>query len=124
MKKVCLVIGAGAGIGGSVGKKFAAEGYHAALCRRSDEAGLMKLVADIESEGGSASGHLVNAVKENAIEDLVAEVEKTVPSLWCSSIWAPRLVTGPSKTQRPRCLSSAGKWPVSACFDSARPFFR
>ena len=40
MKKVCLVIGAGAGIGGSVGRKFAQEGYHAALCRRSDEEGL------------------------------------------------------------------------------------
>ena len=39
-KKVCLVIGAGAGIGGSVGMKFAQEGYHAALCRRSDAEGL------------------------------------------------------------------------------------
>ena len=75
MKKVCLVIGAGAGIGGSVGRKFALEGYHAALCRRSDEDGLNKLVSDIESEGGSASGHLVNAVEEGAIEKLVAEVE-------------------------------------------------
>ncbi len=79
MKKVCLVIGAGAGIGGSVGRKFAQEGYHAALCRRSDEEGLSKLVSDIEAEGGSASGHLVNAVKEDAIEDLVAEVEKIGP---------------------------------------------
>ena len=40
MKKVCLIIGAGAGIGGSVGAKFAANGYHAALCRRSDAEGL------------------------------------------------------------------------------------
>ena len=51
MKKVCLVIGAGAGIGGSVGRKFAQEGYHAALCRRSDEEGLNKMVADIDPAG-------------------------------------------------------------------------
>ena len=29
MKPVCLVIGAGAGVGGNVGKRFAAGGYHA-----------------------------------------------------------------------------------------------
>ncbi|MEM7267826.1 MAG: SDR family NAD(P)-dependent oxidoreductase [Pseudomonadota bacterium] len=75
MKPVCLVIGAGAGIGGTVGKKFAAEGYHAALARRSDEEGLAKLVGDIEASGGSASGHMVNAVKENEIEDLIASVK-------------------------------------------------
>ena len=79
MKKVCLVVGAGAGIGGSVGRKFAQEGYHAALCRRSDEEGLNRMVSDIEADGGSASGHLVNAVQEDAIEDLVAEVEKIGP---------------------------------------------
>ena len=79
MKKVCLVVGAGAGIGGSVGRKFAAEGYHAALCRRSDEEGLARLVESIESEGGSASGHLVNAIDVDAIENLVAEAEKIGP---------------------------------------------
>lgn len=79
MKKVCLVIGAGAGIGGSVGRKFAEEGYHAALCRRSDEDGLKRMVSEIESEGGSASGHLVNAVKEDALENLIADVEQIGP---------------------------------------------
>ncbi len=79
MKKVCLVIGAGAGIGGSVGRKFAQEGYHAALCRRSDEDGLNRMVADIKAQGGSASGHLVNVVKEGAIETLVEEVERIGP---------------------------------------------
>lgn len=79
MNKVCLVLGAGAGIGGSVGRKFAREGYHAALCRRSDEAGLRQMVGTIEADGGSASGHLVNAVQEGAIEDLVAEVEQIGP---------------------------------------------
>ena len=79
MKKVCLVIGAGAGIGGTVGAKFAANGYHAALCRRSDTAGLEKLVSGIQEAGGSASGHMLNAVEDGAIETLVEEVEKIGP---------------------------------------------
>ena len=79
MKKVCLVIGAGAGIGGSVGRKFAQAGYHAALCRRSDAEGLAQMVASIEDEGGSASGHLLNAVEDNAIEDLVEAAETIGP---------------------------------------------
>ncbi len=78
MKKVCLVVGAGAGIGGTVGKKFAIEGYHAALCRRSDEKGLSSLVSHIESTGGSASGHLLNAAEEGAIETLVDQVEQEI----------------------------------------------
>jgi len=78
VKKVCLVIGAGAGIGGTVGKKFAAEGYHSVLCRRSDEQGLQSLVADIEAQGGSATGRLLNAIDEGAIEELVASVEKEI----------------------------------------------
>ena len=45
MQPVCLVIGAGAGIGGNVGKRFAREGFHVCLCRRSDEEGLQRLVA-------------------------------------------------------------------------------
>ena len=78
MKPVCLVIGAGAGIGGTVGKRFAREGYHAVLCRRTDSAGLAKLVEEIEGEGGSASGFLMNAVAENAIEERVAQVEADI----------------------------------------------
>jgi NAD(P)-dependent dehydrogenase (short-subunit alcohol dehydrogenase family) len=78
MKPVCLVIGAGAGIGGTVGKRFAREGYHAVLCRRSDEEGLRKLVEDILEEGGSATGFLLNAAEEGSIEDRVAAVEAEV----------------------------------------------
>jgi NAD(P)-dependent dehydrogenase (short-subunit alcohol dehydrogenase family) len=37
MKPVCLIIGAGTGIGGTVGRRFAREGYHAVLCRHTDE---------------------------------------------------------------------------------------
>lgn len=78
MKPVCLVIGAGAGIGGNVGKRFARDGYHAVLCRRSDEDGLRKLVASIEAEGGSASGFLLDASAPDSIEERVAAVEAKI----------------------------------------------
>ena len=55
MKPVCLVLGAGAGIGGNTAHRFASEGYHVALCRRSNQEGLDNMVKSIESEGGSAS---------------------------------------------------------------------
>ena len=78
-EKTCLVIGAGAGIGGSVGKKFAAEGYHAALCRRSDIDGLNTMVSGLQEAGMYASGHLLNAVDEGALEGLIEEVEAIGP---------------------------------------------
>ena len=78
MKPVCLVIGAGAGIGGTVGKRFAKEGYHAVLCRRSNEEGLNKLVAEIQDDGGEATGFLLNAVKEDTIEERVKQVEAEI----------------------------------------------
>lgn len=78
MKPVCLVIGAGAGIGGNVGKRFAENGYHAVLCRRSDEGGLQKLVQAIESDGGSASGFLLNAVEKGSIEERIEAVEADI----------------------------------------------
>ncbi len=61
MKPVCLVIGAGAGIGGNVGKRFAREGYHSVLCRRSDQDSLDQLVQSIEDQGGSATGFLMKS---------------------------------------------------------------
>jgi NAD(P)-dependent dehydrogenase (short-subunit alcohol dehydrogenase family) len=72
---VCLVIGAGAGIGGTVGRRFAAEGYHTVLCRRTDLDGLARLVDKIKSDGGSASGYLLDAVQADSIEQRVAAVE-------------------------------------------------
>ena len=79
MRPVCLIIGAGAGIGGNVGKRFAQGGYHAVLCRRTNKEGLSKLVEAIESEGGSASGFLLNAIEADSIEDRVASVEADIP---------------------------------------------
>lgn len=77
-KPVCLVIGAGAGIGGTVGRKFADNGYHAVLCRRSDQEGLDRLVGDIRAGGGDATGIMLNAIEDEAIETLVERVESEI----------------------------------------------
>ncbi len=81
MKPVCLVMGAGAGIGGTVGKRFAQEGYHAVLCRRTDQEGLNTLVADIEGAGGTATGHLLNAIDPDGIEQRVAAIEADIGAI-------------------------------------------
>ena len=78
MKPVCLVMGAGAGIGGTVGARFAKEGYHSVLCRRSDEEGLRRMVAAIEAAGGSASGHLLDATQPDIIEERAAAIEADI----------------------------------------------
>ena len=81
MKPVCLIIGAGAGIGGHVGIRFAREGYHVVLCRRSNALGLENLIKEIEQDGGSAEGRLINIVEENAMENLVSDIEKNTGSI-------------------------------------------
>ncbi len=78
MKPVCLIIGAGAGIGGTVGARFARAGYHAVLCRRSDKEGLANLVKKIEGQGGAASGFLINAIEPEVIEAQVSKIEEEI----------------------------------------------
>lgn len=77
-KPACFVLGAGAGIGGTVGKRFARGDYHAVLCRRSDQAGLDRLVGEIEAAGGTASGYLLDAAHEDTIERRVTAVEDEI----------------------------------------------
>eukprot|EP00928_Gymnodinium_smaydae_P043663 TRINITY_DN29214_c0_g1_i1.p1 TRINITY_DN29214_c0_g1~~TRINITY_DN29214_c0_g1_i1.p1 ORF type:complete len:274 (+),score=42.41 TRINITY_DN29214_c0_g1_i1:42-863(+) len=76
--KVCLVIGAGAGIGVNVAKRFADGGYFAVLCRRSDGEGLQAAVDDIKASGGNARGFLADLTKPGCIEDIVREVEEEI----------------------------------------------
>ncbi len=78
MKPVCLVIGAGAGIGGTVGKRFAKGGYHAVLCRRTGQEGLDRLVSEIETDDGSATGYLLNAVEPDSLENRIAAIENDI----------------------------------------------
>ena len=78
MKPVCLVLGAGAGIGGTVAAKFVKEGYHSYLCRRSEQEGLDRLIGNIKEAGGEASGCLMNAIEENSIEETITMIEKDI----------------------------------------------
>ena len=78
MKSVCLVIGAGAGIGGNVGRRFAQDNYHVVLCRRTDKNGLDQMVEGIKAQGGEASGFLLNAVAVDSIENLITTVEADI----------------------------------------------
>ena len=59
-------------------RRFAREGYHACLCRRTDQEGLERMVAEIKDEGGEASGFLLNAVDDGAIEERVAAIESDI----------------------------------------------
>jgi NAD(P)-dependent dehydrogenase (short-subunit alcohol dehydrogenase family) len=78
MKPVCLVVGAGAGIGAHIARKFASSGYHACFTRRTNQAGLDQLVDQIKRSGGDATGFLSNIAKENSIEKLVLEIEESI----------------------------------------------
>ena len=81
MSKVSLVLGAGRGIGATVAKKFALEGFHSYLCRRSDQSALEESIAEIKNQGGLASGELIDATKEYVIEELIEKIEKDIGAI-------------------------------------------
>ena len=58
--------------------RFAAEGYHAYLARRTNQQGLERLIADIQASGGSADGSLINVAEEGSIETLVRHIEDNI----------------------------------------------
>eukprot|EP00419_Tripos_fusus_P022086 CAMPEP_0172701462 /NCGR_PEP_ID=MMETSP1074-20121228/31655_1 /TAXON_ID=2916 /ORGANISM="Ceratium fusus, Strain PA161109" /LENGTH=281 /DNA_ID=CAMNT_0013523015 /DNA_START=49 /DNA_END=890 /DNA_ORIENTATION=- len=75
---VCLVLGAGAGIGIHVAKRFAKAGLTACLVRRTGNEGLRLATDAIQADGGRAHGYLVDVTQAGAIEDLVEEIEAKV----------------------------------------------
>jgi len=77
-RKVCVVIGAGSGIGATVAKRFAKAGMVACLCRRSDEQGLQKSIQEIQANGGTAYGFLLNAIETDSIEKLIDKIETEI----------------------------------------------
>jgi len=79
-KKVALVIGAGDATGGAIARRFAREGYVAAIVRRNAEK-LEPLVKQIEAEGGAARAFGVDARKEEQMVGLVETIEREIGAL-------------------------------------------
>jgi len=76
---VCLVFGAGSGIGGHVARRFAKGGYTTAIVRKRDDQKLMDLKKTIESETNSkCHAFLKNATDNESVLGLVNEIENEI----------------------------------------------
>ncbi|MBI2383592.1 MAG: SDR family NAD(P)-dependent oxidoreductase [Gammaproteobacteria bacterium] len=73
MNPVCLIVGAGPGIGQALGVAFAREGYDIALAARS-AARLERLVPAIAKVGGKARRFAADAGDEDALRRMIAQV--------------------------------------------------
>ena len=81
-QKACLIVGAGAGLGASLGRAFAREGLTVCLTRRPRHlAALDRLAAEIEADGGSARAYGVDARNEEEMIALVDRIEAEVGPL-------------------------------------------
>lgn len=80
--KVCLVIGAGDGVGGAIAKAFAAEGLTVCVTRRARNLDQLEaLAADIRKSGGKAHAFGVDARDEAEMVALFDRVEAEVGPL-------------------------------------------
>src|SRR5688572_19744056 len=77
---VALVVGAGDALGGAVARRFAREGYVAAVVRRSADR-LVPLVEAIAREGGRAVPFAVDARREDEMVELFTAIERDVGAI-------------------------------------------
>ena len=75
--KAVIVVGAGDALGGAIAKRFAREGYVAAVARRSADK-LEPLVAAIAAEGGKAVAFGTDARQEDQVIALFDRVETDI----------------------------------------------
>lgn len=79
MPKVCLVVGAGDGVGGAIAKAFAAEGFIVAITRRARNLDQLQGLADeIGAAGGKAVAYGVDARSEDEMVALFDRIEAEV----------------------------------------------
>lgn len=81
-KGVCLVIGAGDGVGGAIARAFAAEGHPVCVTRRARNLDQLEaLAASIRAEGGVAHAYGVDARAEAEVVALFDRIEAEVGPL-------------------------------------------
>jgi NAD(P)-dependent dehydrogenase (short-subunit alcohol dehydrogenase family) len=81
-KKVCLVVGAGEGVGGSIARAFAREGMAVCMTRRERNLDqLQDLARAIETEGGEAHAFGVDARSEDEMIALIDRIESEIGPL-------------------------------------------
>ena len=73
MTESCLVVGAGDNLGAAIARRFAREGFHTVVSRRRGD--FSGLVAEIEKEGGTATGIHSDARNEDEVVALVNKIE-------------------------------------------------
>ena len=78
-KEVCLVIGAGDGVGGAIAKAFAADGMAVCVTRRARNLDQLEALAEaIRSTGGEAHAFGIDARSEQETIDLFAAIERDI----------------------------------------------
>ncbi|MCI3131767.1 SDR family NAD(P)-dependent oxidoreductase [Phenylobacterium aquaticum] len=81
-KGVCLVVGAGDGVGGAIAKAFAAAGHPVVITRRARNLDQLEaLAADIRAAGGVAHAKGVDAREEGEMVALFDQIEAEIGPL-------------------------------------------
>jgi NAD(P)-dependent dehydrogenase (short-subunit alcohol dehydrogenase family) len=82
LKGVCLVVGAGDGLGGAIARAFAREGHPVCLTRRARNLEQLEVLAgEIRSQGGAAHAFGVDARMEADVVALFEDIEARIGPL-------------------------------------------
>ncbi len=82
MRRACLVVGAGDGLGAAIARAFAAEGLAVAITRRARHLDQLEaLAADIRAAGGEAFAFGVDAREESETIALIDRIEDEIGPL-------------------------------------------